>query len=370
MDFDYAHEHELLRASLRRALAQPGRGACLDDGAWQRCIALGLGALDCREETASRDDLVCMMIAQEEIGRSLAVVPFSDTIVQAAALLRTAGNAAQRERHLVAIEHGTAVLTIAHDTSCRRLGRTAATVTAQREGDAWRLDGESLLVSFADRADAIVVPARSEGHPGLTLFVVPATTRGLARIPVSRHDGHPAADLCLQGATVPDTARLGHAGDDAELLDSARRMAIVALAAEAVGCMDALLQITAEHLRTRRQFGRPLGSFQALQHRTADMYVAAEQARSMMLFATMSASDPDPEVRARAIAATKVQIGRSARFVGQQAIQLHGGMGLADECSASHYFRRLTALELAFGDADDHLALLGERGGLFEPAAP
>jgi len=368
MDFDYAHEHELLRDSLRRALAHPGGG--LDDGAWQRCVALGLGALDCREGAAPADDLVCMMIAQEEIGRSLAVVPFSDTVVQAAALVRAAGNAAQRERHLAAIEGGTTVLAVAHDTSCGRLGRAAATVTARREGDGWRLDGESSLVSFADRADAIVVPARSRGLADLTLFAVPATTRGLIRVPVARHDGHPAADLRLQGAVVPDAARLGPAGGGASLLDSARRMATVALVAEAVGCMDALLEATALYLQTRQQFGRPLGSFQALQHRAADMYVAAEQARSMMLFATLSARDPDPDTRVRAIAAAKVQIGRSARFVGQQAIQLHGGMGLAEECRASRHFRRLTALELAFGDADDHLAFLGERGGLFEPAAP
>lgn len=354
MDFAVTHEHTLLRDSLRRTLAATDAAQ-----AWPRCVELGLADLDVREGAAAADNALAMTVVQEEIGRALLPVPFVTTVVEAAALARE-----QRPDVLEAIATG-AVVAVADDIAGPRYGRRATPMRAAACDGGWRLTGERTLVPFADRAASIVFVAHAGSDDALTLFLVPSTARGLTVTPVARLDDHPAADLVVDGVVVPDDARLGPVGAARPSLEAARRMAIVALVAEAVGCMDALLGLTLDYLRTRHQFDRPLAAFQALQHRAADMYVAVEQARSMMLFAALSASAPDVDARARAVAAAKVQAGRAARFVGQQAIQLHGGIGLADDYRAGHYFQRLTALELAFGDADDHLAFLGEHGGLY-----
>lgn len=366
MDFDLAEEHHLLRASIRRALSTAGDAASGD--AWHHCAALGLTALDCRDGAAPADELVCMTVAQEEMGRALVTAPFNETVVQAGGLVRAAGSVAMRERLLPPIESGAAIIAVAHAEPRARYAREVPGVAAQREGEHWRITGDLPLVSFGDRAEWVIVPVRTGPAGDTTLFLVPPGAPGVERSAVARHDGVPAADIRLRDVRLTDAAQLGPTGGAAPLLAGARRMAIVALAAEAVGCMEALLALTVEYLKTREQFGRALGSFQVLQHRAADMYAAVEQARSMMLYAMLSARDADVPSRERAIAAAKVQIGRSARFVAQQAIQLHGGMGLAIEYRAGHYVRRLTAIELAFGDADDHLAWLGDHGGLFAPA--
>jgi alkylation response protein AidB-like acyl-CoA dehydrogenase len=357
VDFEIGHEHALLRESVRRAL----ESAKSASEAWTRCVDVGLAGLDCRDGCAPADDLVSMMVAQEEIGRALVALPFVDTVVQAGALLRATGHDA-----LPAIESGAMTVSVAHGAQRPRYARDDAPLHATAHGRIWRIEGTRPMVAFADSAGAIVVPART-GDGALTLFLVTPDVPGLTCTRVQRLDGQPACDLRFDSVVVDDTSRVGPVGGGAPLLEGARRMAIVALVAEAVGCMDALLALTVDYLRTRQQFGRPLGSFQALQHRAADMYVAVEQARSMMLFCTLSAREPDVDTRARAVAAAKVQAGRSARFVGQSAVQLHGGIGVADECRAGHCFKRLTAIELALGDADDHLAFLGERGGLFAP---
>lgn len=354
MDFDVTPEDTLLRDSVRRALA-----ATDAQHAWPRCVALGLAGLDLRERTVTAEDALAMTIVQEEIGRALLPTPFVTTVVQAMALVRDASPATAR-----AIEVG-AIVATADAGSDVGYGRSARPICASACESGWRLDGEQALVDYADRAEAIVLCAHADGGDAATLFLVPAGVRGLTVAAVRRLDDHPAADLALTGVLVPDSVRLGPVGAGGPLLESARRMALVALVAEAVGCMDALLALTLDYLRTRRQFGRALSEFQALQHRAADMYVAIEQARSMMLFAALNVSNPDVAARACAVAAAKVQAGRSARVVGQQAIQLHGGIGLADENRAGHYFQRLTAIELACGDADQHLASLGERGGLY-----
>ncbi|MFO1306065.1 MAG: acyl-CoA dehydrogenase family protein [Burkholderiales bacterium] len=359
MDFDVASEHVLLRDSLRRTLASTDSG-----GAWTRCVELGLAGLDCRESAPTTDDALAMTVVQEELGRALLPVPFVTSVVEAGALARVGGHGMVSD-----VEAGRIVAT-ADDVGRGRYGFDGEPVRAVASGDGWRLDGKRALVPFADCADAIVLPARTRNDGALTLFVVRASAHGVGVARVARLDGHPAGDLDLNGVVVPDTARLGAIDGGRPLLEGVRRMAIVALVAEAVGCMDALLALTLDYLRTRQQFGRPLAAFQALRHRAADMYVAVEQARSMMLYAALTASDPDPDARVRAVAAAKVQAGRAARFVGQQAIQLHGGIGLADEHRAGHYLQRLTAIELAFGDADDHLTALGERGGLYAPADP
>jgi hypothetical protein len=180
--------------------------------------------------------------------------------------------------------------------------------------------------------------------------------------PYANLDGQCAAEVLLQDVRVPAAARLGSDGEAHAAIEHAHDAGLAAVCAEAVGAMKSLLDTTAEYLRTRRQFGQPIGRFQALQHRAADMLIHYEQAKSMSFLATMRCLEPDRDERRRALSAAKVVVGRACRFVGQQAVQLHGGMGVTDEVSVSHYFKRLTAIELAFGDADSHLDRFIETG--------
>ena len=221
-----------------------------------------------------------------------------------------------------------------------------------------------------DSADALIVSARLAGGPrdadGIGLFLVDAAAAGVSRRGYPTVDGLRAAEIALDGVRVTRALALGEPGKAFPLIERIVARAIAALCAEAVGAMEALHALTVDYLKTRRQFGAPIGQFQVLQHRAEEMLVAMEQARSMALFAAMMADDPDLPERRRAMAAAKVQIGRSGHFIGQQAIQLHGGIGMTMEYQAGHYFKRLTTINTLFGDADHHLLQLARmNGGLF-----
>ena len=221
-----------------------------------------------------------------------------------------------------------------------------------------------------DCADQLLVTARTAGgrfdRNGIGLFLVDANAPGVTRRGYRTQDGLRAAEITL--ANVQATA----IGDPANALPQIEHVvdrAIAALCAEAVGAMEAMQEITLDYIKTRKQFGRAIGEFQVIQHRSVDMLVAVEQARSMALYATVMADEPDPTERARAISAAKVQIGRSARHVGQECIQLHGGIAMTNEYKAGHYFKRTTMIDKLFGDADQHLTALAKLGGLFGRAA-
>jgi alkylation response protein AidB-like acyl-CoA dehydrogenase len=199
---------------------------------------------------------------------------------------------------------------------------------------------------------------------GIGLFLVAADANGVTRRGYATQDGMRAADVTLSAVRVGPEAVLAGPDKGLAVLERVVDEAIAALSAEAVGAMAALTELTVEYLKTRKQFGVPIGSFQVLQHKSVDMLVALEQARSMAAYATMMAGEADPRERRKAISAAKVQIGRSARFVGETAIQLHGGIGMTMEYKAGHYFKRLTMIDLAFGDADHHLRLLARADGL------
>ena len=191
-----------------------------------------------------------------------------------------------------------------------------------------------------------------------------AKANGVTRRDYPTQDGFRAADIALSAVRVGPEAVLAAADTGLQVLERVVDEAIAALAAESVGAMGALHELSVDYLKTRKQFGVPIGSFQVLQHKAVDMFTALEQARSMAYYATMMAADPDPNERHKAIAAAKVQVGRSARFVGETAIQLHGGIGMTMEYKAGHYFKRLTMIDMAFGDADHHLRALAQAGGL------
>ena len=233
------------------------------------------------------------------------------------------------------------------------------------------LDGEKGVVLHGDSADALLVTARTAGgrrdRGGIGLFLVDAGVPGLSRRGYPTVDGLRAAEVSLSGVRVGPESVIGDPENALPLVERVVDEAIAALSAEAVGAITVMHELTVDYLKTRRQFGVPIGSFQVLQHRAVDMLIALEQARSMAYFATMMARDEDTAERRRAISAAKVQIGRSGRFVGQQAIQLHGGIGMTMEYKVGHYFKRVTTIDTLFGDADHHLARLAEAGGLIAP---
>jgi len=256
---------------------------------------------------------------------------------------------------------GQARVVLAYQERAARYRLNHVETTATAAGDAWTIRGGKSLVTIGDQADAFIVSARVAGAvddaAGIALFLVERTAAGVRTQGYALQDGARAAELTFAGAPA---RLLVAAGPAQAALEHAVDIGIAALAAEAVGVMDKLFELTVGYMNTRKQFGVPIGSFQALRHRLADMKMQLELARSMSYYATLKLGEA-PEVRRRALAQAKVQLGQSARFVGQQAIQLHGGIGMTDEYMVSHYFKRLTTMEMQFGDTMHHLGEVSAR---------
>jgi alkylation response protein AidB-like acyl-CoA dehydrogenase len=257
------------------------------------------------------------------------------------------------------------LLALAHGEPGGRYELDAVATTARRTAAGYVLKGAKSVVLHGGSADRLIVSART--GTAISLFIVPADAPGVARKSYPTRDDQRAADITFDDVALERTALLGEEGQGLPVLERAIDFALAALCAEAVGCMDTLMEHTLEYTKTRKQFGVAIGTFQVLKHRMADMFIAAAQARSMACLAAVRAADPDRAVRRHALSAAKAFIGKAARRVGQEAVQLHGGMGVVDELAVSHYFRRLTAINTLFGDADHHLALFSD-ALLAEPA--
>ena len=244
---------------------------------------------------------------------------------------------------------------------------------ARREGEAWVLDGVKAVVQAGESANVFVVSARTAGaidaEEGISLFLVPKDAPGVSVLGTPTMDGGRVADVTLKNVQLTGAALLGEEGKGYATLERAVGRGILALCAEALGAMEAAKAATLDYLRTRKQFGVPIGSFQALQHRMADMFIHLEQARSMAMLAAVKLGSQDAAERRRAVSAAKYRVNQAARYIGQQAVQLHGGMGVTDELPASHYFKRLATIELTLGDADHHLARFVAQPGFREGAA-
>ena len=379
MDFALTEEQQILRHSVERLFAdhyafearrrymQEPRGWSL--GMWKRYAELGLLGLPFDEEYGgSGGGPVETMIVMEQIGRALALEPYLATVVLAGGLIRLGGTDAMRADLLPQIAGGELGLAFAHTERQARYDLADIAATARRDGSGYLLDGAKSLVLHGDSAEKFIVSARLSGgqrdRDGVGLFLVDATANGVAVRGYGTVDGLRAAEVTLGGVRVDASAAIGEPGAAFPLIERIADIAMAALCAEAVGAMSAMQETTVEYLKTRKQFGVTIGSFQALQHRAAEMVVDVEQARSMAMLATMMASEDDPRERRAAISAAKVQIGRSGRAVGQAAIQLHGGIGMTMEAKVGHYFKRVTTIDTTFGDADYHLGLLGAAGGL------
>jgi alkylation response protein AidB-like acyl-CoA dehydrogenase len=284
-------------------------------------------------------------------------------------VLRHAGNGALLAELVPAIAEGKLTLALAHQERQARYDLADTATTARSDGKGgYTLEGEKCVVLHGDSADKLIVTARVQGNRadrgGIGLFLVDAAANGVTRRGYPTQDGLRAADVTLSAVKVGPDAVVANPDKGLAVLERAVDETIAALAAEASGAMAALHELTVDYLKTRKQFGVPIGSFQVLQHKAVDMLTALEQARSMAYYATMMAAESDAEARRKAIAAAKVQLGRSARFVGETAIQLHGGIGMTMEYKAGHYFKRLTMIDMAFGDADHHQRELARLGGL------
>ncbi|MDT3735937.1 MAG: acyl-CoA dehydrogenase [Denitratisoma sp.] len=352
MDFSFTEEQRQLEDTVSRFVAKDytfeKRRAILSSAegwsreAWQQLADLGLLALNVPEAHGGlgggpADTLLVM----NALGPGLPLEPYLASAVTATALLR---ECRQGGELLPAMAAGEIIAVIAHDEP------NGATTHCRVTGTDFLLDGRKCVVAHAAAVDFLIVSARLDDE--LALFLVPRKAAGLTLDSYPTLDGTRAAEVRLEGVRLPAAARLD-AGREA--LARALDIGLAALCAEAVGIMKAALDATVDYLRTRQQFGQPIGRFQALQHRAADMLMHYEQAKSMSYLAAMRCTAQDAHERRRALAAAKVTVNRAARFIGQQAVQLHGGMGMTDELVVSHWFKRLTAIELLAGDSDTHL---------------
>lgn len=384
MDFDLTEEQRLLGDSVEKLLRDTygdfekrqkyqALPTGFDPALWSRYAEMGLLALPFAEDQGGfGGGPLETMIVMEAIGRGLAVEPYLASVVLGGSFLRLAGNAAQQERLIPQLAEGGLRPAFAQIERQSRDDLFDVATTARQTGEGWVLDGAKSVVLHGDSADLLVVSARNAGarrdRDGISLFLVPADAAGLTRHGYPTQDGLRAAEIQLQGVTLPADALLGEVGQGLPVMERVVDVALAALCAEALGAMAALHELTLDYLKQRKQFGVTIGSFQAVQHRAADMLVALEQARSMTLYAAMMAEEPDPAIRRPAIAAAKVQINRSAELIGQEAIQLHGGIGMTMEYKAGHYFKRLTMLQSQFGETDKLLRLVAEAGRLGEAA--
>jgi alkylation response protein AidB-like acyl-CoA dehydrogenase len=302
------------------------------------------------------------MLVMEAFGRALALEPYLATIVLAGTALRLAGNEAQQQAFLPAVAEGKLRLAFAHGETQARYDLSDVVTSAKPKAGGWIIEGAKSVVLHGNSADQLVVSARTAGSredkQGITLFLVDAGANGVARRSYRLRDGTGAAEIALGGVELGADALLGEVGGGFPVVERVVEAGIAALAAEAIGAMEAMQAMTLEYLKTRQQFGQPIGRNQALQHRASEMYMALEQGRSLAMLAAMTLEEADPAERARSIATAKVGIGQAARFVSQNAVQLHGGIGMTEEYAVGHYFRRCMVIEHTFGDTSHHLSRL------------
>ncbi|HXC20003.1 MAG TPA: acyl-CoA dehydrogenase [Steroidobacteraceae bacterium] len=370
MNFEFSDEQRQLHDSVERYLAEQysfdkfrainASQAGWDKAAWAGLAELGVLALNVPAAQGGLGfgplETLAMM---GPCGRSLLLEPLLSSAVIATAALRAYAADAQAQGLLTRMAGGQAIAVLAHFEKDSRFETQWVSTRAVRSEAGYRLDGHKAVVMHAAAADTLLISARTAGDAGdavgVTLFRVPRDAPGLTLDSYATIDGQRAADVYLKGVEVPAAGRLSAEGAALAAIEAALDIGLAALCAEAVGVMQALLDATVTYVQNRQQFGVPIGRFQALQHRIADMLIHLEQARSMSYLAALRCADENVSERRRALSAAKAVIGQACRFVGQQAVQLHGGMGMTDELIVSHWFKRLTAAELMFGDSDAHL---------------
>ena len=369
MDFSFTEEQTLLRNMVqsfvqdnydfdsRMKIVRSEEGMSRE--IWGQFAELGLLAAPFSEEMGGLDGgPIETMVIMEELGRGLVVEPYLPTIVLCGGILSRHASDAQKEAHLPGIIGGEDVWALAYAEPQSRFNPADVLTSAKADGDGYVLNGTKAVVAAAPWASKLIVSARISGDQrdsdGLGLFIVEKSASGVSTQDYPTVDGNRAGEVTLENVTVGADALIGDAGNGLALLDEALDYGIGAVCAEAIGHMKCLNDATVEYCKTRKQFGVPIGSFQVLQHRMVDMFMEYEQSVSMTYMVNMKLTESEAE-RKKAAAGAKVQIGKSGRFVGQEAVQLHGGMGMTEELNVGHYFKRLTVIDTQFGNVDHHL---------------
>ncbi len=376
MDFEPSDDQRLLLESVSRLLADTYSFAqrktyiAAPEGwskaIWAQFAELGLLGLPFPEAYGGfGGGAQEIMLVMQQFGRVLVVEPFLSTVVFGGTAIMTAGTAAQKDALLPAIAEGRLKLAFAHGERQARYDLTDVITTAKKDGDGWILDGSKTVVAHGDSADTLIVSARTSGdrydEDGITLFLVDATSQGVAHRGYVTRDETRAADISL--SNVRATAVLGEVGKGLATIQRVIEAGIAATAAETVGAMEAMNDMTLEYSKTRVQFGQPIGTYQVVQHRMSDMFMTQEQGRSMAMLATMSLDNADPVERAHDLAMAKVGVAQAGRYVSQSAVQMHGGIGMTEEYAVGHYFRRCMVLERLFGDPAYYLQRLANEVG-------
>jgi len=366
MNFDYNEEQQLLADSVQRFVQKDydferrGKIIASAEGyspeVWGTFAEMGLLGLPVSPDYGGfGGGAVDMLAVMEAFGEALVVEPYLSTVGLGARLVARAGSDAQKQSILPALVEGRMQVALAQTEDGARYNLARVATRATKSGGGWKLEGRKRVVLGAPSADRLVVSATT--GKGLSLFLVDPTAAGVKLAPYRTADGMRAADIDLAGVQIGAEALLGAEGEGLAALEEAVDFATALVCAEAVGAMKYANDATLEYLKTRKQFGVTIGTFQALQHRIVDMFIAAEQARSM---ATLAASKADTATdaadRGRAISAAKIRVAEACRHISQESVQLHGGMGMSEELKVSHSFRRLTVIAQQFGDIDHHLA--------------
>ena len=370
MNFELSEEQTLLAETIKRFVAThynfDARAKIMaspaghSEDVWAAIAEMGLLGLPFAEEHGGfGGSTIDVMLVMEAIGEGLLVEPYLATVGLGGRFVARAGTAAQQQRILPALVQGKHTLAFAHTEPGARYDLRQVGLRARRSGEGWTLDGDKRMVLHGGSADTLVVSARTSGGEtdaaGITLFLVPRASAGVSVKDARTLDNLRTADIRFTGVAVGADAVLGREGEGYPIIDEVVDYATALLCAEAVGAIRYANDATLEYLKTRRQFGVPIGTFQALQHRMVEMMISYEQARSMAYLACVKIDTAEPAERRHVISAAKIKVADACRHVSQESVQLHGGMGMTEELKVSHTFRRLTMLAQTFGDAEHHL---------------
>lgn len=383
MDFNFTDEQNMIRDSLSRLIREQydfdTRREVINSESgwrsemWQQFAELGLLAAPFSEEDGGLGgNAVDSMVVMEEFGKGLVVEPFLPSVVIGGGFLKHGGNAAQKEEFISGIVSGEAIFAFAAYEPQGRYNLADLTVTAKANGSSYTLNGHKSVVIGAPWATHLIVTARTGGGQrdaeGVSVFIVPKSAAGVSTRDYPTVDGLRASEIYFENVEVSGDHMIGAEGAALPLVEKVVDEAIAATCAEACGVMQQLHATTVEYSKNRKQFGVPIGSFQVLQHNMVDMFVEHQQSVSMTYMVTLKLEE-DEITRKKAASAAKVQIGRGGRFVGQNAVQIHGGMGVTEELNVGHYFKRISMIENQFGTVDHHLRRYTELSADELPAA-
>ena len=369
MDFNFTEEQEMVRDGLSRLVreqydAETRRGVTESEAGWRPEVWAQLAELGILGMPFSEEDggfgggAVDAMVVMQEFGKGLVVEPFVPTVVCAGGFLKHAGTAAQKEEHIGAIVSGEGVYAFAYAEPRGRYNYADLETTAKKDGSGYVLNGHKAVVIGAPWASKLIVTARTGGDrrdkDGVSVFVVDKSADGVVTRDYPTFDGRRASEVYFENVALGADALIGEEGAGLPLIELVTDEAVAALCAEACGAMQVANAMTLEYSKQRKQFGVPIGKFQVLQHRMADMFIEYEQSVSMTYLATLRLDAAERD-RKLAVSAAKVRVGQAAHKVGEEAIQIHGGNGMTDEYAIGHYFKRLTLFDSEFGNVDHHM---------------